>query len=281
MPFSLSDINYSGPIPEFDLWSEISGAEYLELAKEFNNKEWNFKEEALKYCKLDCKALFDILNTFNNLIFEHFSINIHNSTILTLPALAMRIFKTHFLVPNTIYQLLGKVEDDIRQAYTGGAVDVYIPTNGVRFNAWNAVALPAGEGRNDLYYYDVNSLYPFVMSDSPMPIGKPIFFEGNILDIMSDAYGYFYCKITSPHLNEPILQRKIKTKDGIRTIAGLGTWEGWIYSEEMKNAIKFGYEFEVLRGYRFTKGHIFGKSRGRLGAAAGGVELDLLSLGLI
>lgn len=52
----------------------------------------------------------------------------------------------------------------------------------------------------------------------------------------------------------------------------------------MLNAIKLGYggeALEVLRGYRFTKGHIFCKSRGRLGAAAGGVELDLLSLGLI
>lgn len=55
-------------------------------------------------------------------------------------------------------------------------------------------------------------------------------------------------------------------------------------TKEMLNAIKLGYggeALEVLRGYRFTKGHIFCKSRGRLGAAAGGVELDLLSLGLI
>lgn len=254
-PFLLTDINYSGPVPGFDLWSGITIEDYNSLSAKYQDKVWNFKEEALKYCKIDCKALFDILNIFNNLIFEHFSINIHNSTILTLPALAMRIFKTHFLAPDTIYQLLGKVEADIRQAYTGGAVDVYIPTNGVRFNAWNAVS---EEDRSDLYYYDVNSLYPFIMSESAMPIGKPIAFEGNILDIMPDAYGYFYCKITSPAiLNEPILQRKIKTSDGIRTIAGLGTWEGWVYSEEMNNAINLGYEFEVIRGYRFTKGHIF------------------------
>ena len=72
----------------------------------------------------------------------------------------MRIIKAHYLKPNTIYQLLGKVEEDIRQAYTGGAVDVYIPTNGERRNAINAIKFNL---REDLYCYDVNSLYPFVM----------------------------------------------------------------------------------------------------------------------
>ena len=30
---------------------------------------------------------------------------------------------------NSIYQLTGKIESDIRQSYSGGAVDVYIPHN--------------------------------------------------------------------------------------------------------------------------------------------------------
>ena len=160
-PFLLNDINYSGAIPEFDLWMGISGADYIELSKEYTNKVWNFKDEALKYCKIDCKSLFDILNTFNNLIFEHFSINPHNSKIISLPGLAMRIFKAHYLIPNTIYQLLGNVENDIRQAYTGGAVDTYIPHNGIHGNPNNAIR---EIGRKDLFYYDVNSLYPFIMS---------------------------------------------------------------------------------------------------------------------
>jgi len=33
----------------------------------------------------------------------------------------------------------------------------------------------------DIYYYDVNSLYPSVMANKPMPIGKISAFEGNIL----------------------------------------------------------------------------------------------------
>lgn len=37
----------------------------------------------------------------------------------------------------------------------------------------------------------------------------------------------------------------------------MGTWFGWIYSQEMYNAIKYGYQFEIIRGYLFEKGNIF------------------------
>ena len=84
-----------------------------------------------------------------------------------------------------------------------------------------------------------------------MPIGKPIAFEGNIRKIEPNAFGFFYCKITSPkYLENPILQRRIKTSAGWlkqRTIAALGTWwpsgHRWIFSTEMVNAMKFGYNF--------------------------------------
>jgi hypothetical protein len=37
----------------------------------------------------------------------------------------------------------------------------------------------------------------------------------------------------------------------------LGSWEGWIFSGEMDNAVKYGYTFEILKGYQFQKGYIF------------------------
>ena len=70
--------------------------------------------------------------------------------------------------------------------------------------------------------------------------------------------GFFYCKRIAPdNLKHPILQVHIKTKDGIRTIAPLGTWEGMYLSEELYNAQNFGYKFEVLWGYTFQKDYIF------------------------
>ena len=58
-------------------------------------------------------------------------------------------------------------------------------------------------------------------------------------------------------MKNPILQRRLLTEEGNRTIAGLGSWEGWLFSEEMENAIKNGYEIEIIRGYEFDPKVIF------------------------
>jgi hypothetical protein len=69
------------------------------------------------------------------------------------------------------------------------------------------------------------------MANIEMPIGIPTAFDGDIRKVEPGAFGFFLCKITSPdNLLHPILQRRIKTVDGIRTIAGLGSREGWISS---------------------------------------------------
>jgi hypothetical protein len=110
---------------------------------------------------------------------------------------------------NSIPQLNGKIADDIRQGYTGGAVDMYIPFNkkGVQLKG-----------------YDVNSLYPSRMKDCPMPIGKPIYFEGDIRLVDKDAFGFFYCEIIAlDNLKHPIIQTHVKTNGGMRTIAPVGT----------------------------------------------------------
>lgn len=132
-------------------------------------------------------------------------------------------------------------------------MDVYIPHNKISGFFGNVKAKFI-----KLFCYDVNALYPSVMANTLMPVGKPIAFEGDIRLIEPSAFGFFFCKITSPeYLEHPILQRRIKTSDGVRTIAGLGSWVGWIYSPEMDNAIKHGYTFEILKGYQFDKANIF------------------------
>ena len=250
-PFNLTNIYYTGVFPKFEHWTDISLSEYTELSKTNKGKFWSFQQEAIKYCKLDCKCLYEVLIKFNKLIFNEFKVNIHKSP--SLPALAMRIYKTQFMPLNSIYQILGKPEQNIRNSYSGGAVDVYIPHNRITAFIGNI------ESKfKQLFYYDVNSLYPTIMAKHLMPIGKPIKFVGDIRKMEPDAFGFFYCKITSPdNLNHPILQRRIKTSEGIRTIAGLGSWTGWISSLELDNAVKYGYQFEILNGYQFERGDLF------------------------
>jgi len=256
-PFKLYDINYQGIVPDYNLFDKISLIEYDSYKEQFKDKNWIFKDEAIKYCEIDCISLYQILNKFNQLIFNHFKINMIKYP--TLSSLAFGIFRTHFLIKkedvnkdkkgnpitthSKIHMLSGTISKDIRNGYTGGSVDMFIPFNkkGVK-----------------IYGYDVNSLYPFVMENKPYPIGRPTFFKGDITKIESNPFGFFYCKIIAPdNLLHPILQIHHKTKDGIRTISPLGTWEGMYFSEELYNAEKYGYKFEILWGYTFEKGYIF------------------------
>ena len=62
-----------------------------------------------------------------------------------------------------------------------------------------------------------------------------------------NAFGFFYCNITTPqYLEHPIIQTHVKTKSGIRTMSALGNFSDIIFSEEMDNAIKLEYKFEIL-----------------------------------
>jgi DNA polymerase type B, organellar and viral len=96
------------------------------------------------------------------------------------------------------------------------------------------------------------------MKEYPMPTGNPIYFEGDILQINPNAYGFFECKISSPDgSSNPILLKRMKTDKGLITIAPIGKWLGSYLSEELFNALKHGYTFKVLRGYLFDKEYIF------------------------
>jgi hypothetical protein len=140
------------------------------------------------------------------MIFSLFSKNIHYYP--TLPSLAFAIFRSNFMKENLIPQLSGKIADDIRQGYTGGSCEVYIPKSkpGVKIKG-----------------LDVNALYPSQMHSKKMPVGLPTYFLGDITAVNKNPFGFFYCKIIAPNdLKHPILQTHVKTHGGIRTIAPLG-----------------------------------------------------------
>jgi hypothetical protein len=90
-PFKLNDLNYMGLVPEFSLFEGITLDEYENYKAQYNFANpafllkkrqslpqagvWDFKEEAPKYCTIDCIALYQILSKFNQLIFDYFQIS--------------------------------------------------------------------------------------------------------------------------------------------------------------------------------------------------------------
>ena len=102
------------------------------------------------------------------------------------------------------------------------------------------------------------------MKSYPLPTGIPVYFEGDILNInclsktQSDEvkpFGIFEVDIESPsNIKIPLLQTRIKPKNGYRTISPIGNWSGKYFSDELYNAQKYGYKFKIKIGYLFKKG---------------------------
>ena len=103
-----------------------------------------------------------------------------------------------------------------------------------------------------VYCYDVNSLYPYVMSNSSFPVGTPRFFEGSQIDLTAfETFGFLKVKVHAPKdLNIPLLQLRRNGK----TISPLVTWTDWYFSEELKLALTLGYKFEIIEGVLFERG---------------------------
>lgn len=170
-----------------------------------------------------------------------YSLNIHRFP--SLPSLAFGIYRSKYLKDFKVPLIGGSIFHDLRRSYTGGAVDVY-----------------KCHGKN-LFTYDVNSLYPYVMMAYPVPVGIIKFFEGDITltKTWNELFGFFQVEITAPaDLKHPILQTKLQVgKNGLRTVAPLGGWTDWLFTEEIINAMKHGYTFKVIKGYSFDKSNIF------------------------
>jgi hypothetical protein len=212
-------------------YNEIEIKDYMDLYKEV----WNLKEECLKYLDKDLLSLYQVLVKVNKSI--HFLFNMQMTDSLTISGLAMRIFLTdHYKSENKAIPLIinKSIFDDIHKSYYGGRVEVYNPTN---------------KDNKILYYYDVNSLYPYA-SLNTMPSTESTYIECiNYKIDIENLFGFFYCKIKSN--NNYIGLLPVRTKTNL--IFPLGQWEGWYFSEELKFAKENGYEIEVIKGYKFNK----------------------------
>lgn len=102
------------------------------------------KVELVGYMKQDVRLLGGIMYKAQHIYWGLFHIDI--VTKMTSASLALSIFRQSFYDPmrNPIYISNGNVDSFIRGGYYGGHTDVYKP-----------------RGEN-LYYYDINSLYPYL-----------------------------------------------------------------------------------------------------------------------
>lgn len=222
---SKNTLFYVGNVPEKKYYESISDQDYEQM---LSNK-WSLKDMCIEYTIKDLKVLHDVLAVANRKFYTKY--NIQMTENLTISKMALNLFLKTYYKNNIPLIDDNKMYQDIKSAYYGGCTEVYKPY-----------------GKN-LYYYDVNSLYPFAsINDMPGMECKYISSLDKELDI-EKLFGFFYCEIESSENYFGLLP--YRSKQGL--IYPSATWSGWYFSEELKHAIANGYKIKVLRGYEFSR----------------------------
>lgn len=191
------------------------------------------KKILLDYMKQDILLLGGVMLKAQEIYWKLFQVDIESK--ITLPSLALTIFRLKYYdASNWPIHIPNKNEDTfIRRAYYGGHTDTY---------------KPYGE---DLYYYDVNSLYPFVMKEFPMPGGAPVW-QGNLDGMDLDSmFGFIEAYVECPKtIKKPFLPYRNKENT---LIFPTGEFFGVYFSEELKYARDIGYTVIPISGYLFER----------------------------
>lgn len=140
----------------------------------------DLREQLLEYMTQDIRLLGGVMLKAQEIYWNQYKVDIENC--LTLSALAMTIYRTSYYDPNSWpIHIPSRNEDTfIRRGYYGGHADTY---------------KPYGE---NLYYYDVNSLYPYIMKSCPMPGGTPVWHAKLEGQELSNLYGFIEAYVVCP-----------------------------------------------------------------------------------
>lgn len=189
----------------------------------------------LKYLDADCISLYQIMDKFMYLLDINFF-------PLTAPSLAMHIFETRYNYdPKTkkqIYKIIKpttKQDEFLSMSYAGGRVECFAPGF-----------------HEHIKTFDINSLYPYIMSFAEIPINQaPIWVHGKDCEQMvNEGTGFYEIKFSQSDKKIPSILWKKTTFNGlIFTYHG----EGIFSHHEILNLQKHGAKIEFKKGLFFPE----------------------------
>ncbi|XP_075479404.1 DNA polymerase-like [Primulina tabacum] len=192
-----------------------------------------YSDQLIPYLKQDILLLGGVMLKAQDLYRSQYHIDIEE--VMTISSLSLKIFRMNYLDDDIFPIHIPTQNQDsfIRRGYYGGHSDVY---------------KPYGE---NLHYYDVNSLYPFIMKSYPMPCGIPVWHNKLESVGLDSLFGFIEAYVVCPTtISKPFLP--YKEKNGT-LLFPTGKFIGVYYSEELKFARDLGYDIIPLRGYLFEK----------------------------
>jgi len=186
---TIDKLNYEGKLPDKSFYENISDLDYHKLVDEFKDRNWNLKDELLKYMKKDIVSLYQIIDKFSEEMYELENLNI--TSVSTLSSIALKTFLTNYYnkKKTPIHIPRHKNYLDIKNAYFGGRVEVF-----------------KGYVEN-IYIYDVVSLYPSCMLKD-LPIGNISISTDTDID---NYFGFCYASVNVPKgIRAPILPFRLE-----------------------------------------------------------------------
>lgn len=176
-----------------------------------------------QYLMSDCIGLYEVMQTFMG-IFKDWKVPLRD----TLSQQAMLTFRSMLKYPIPSHK---KIEGFIRNSYYGGRTEVFKRTN-----------------EETVYYFDFNSLYPYVMYKYPMPVGK----YKKVKYPDSENIGFAEAVVNIPNRLIPLLPYRTN-----KLVFPIGKIRGFYDTAELKKAEEIGYKVSYKRVYEFEKDFIF------------------------
>ena len=141
-------------------------------------------QDDINYCLRDCKIVLKILDLYKDMLGD-FKIKIK----VTEAANAKAVWKSIFVKDKTIFVDEEK-DERFRESYYGGRTEVFIRRHEIK----------------DLFYYDINSLYPSVMTNNKFPNPDKLRFSKDIVKALKDNEGCAKLTVRAPDINYPVLR---------------------------------------------------------------------------
>lgn len=218
----------------------------LEIVKKDNNYDRNLynlycknPDLVIKYLRNDCIGLYEVLDKFKNEILK-----LGGDLGLTIASTSLKTFSRGYQHHN-FYMCPKDLNDELRLGYYGGRTEIF--------------RMVAPKQENDVYYYyDINSLYPFVMKKYEYPVSQPMIVSTPKQNVYMENNGVTLAHIKTPDkLYIPLLPHKLKVGDANKLMFILGNYKGWWDNDFLRKAKEIGYSIEPLKSYLFNSEFIF------------------------
>jgi DNA polymerase elongation subunit (family B) len=186
-----------------------------------------------KYCAHDCYSLHNVLNLFFNTLVEA-----GGMVAYTAGSIAMRSWRAIALNQNLPTYL--EYNKMFHEAFYGGRTEAFI--------------MLARDTGKPYYYYDVNSMYPYVMANYEYPSSKPQSVEYQDPLDCSGKCGIMECHVVAPEdLHIPLLPCHLNGK----LLFPLGEWDGFYEFSFIEKAVEMGYKITPKRTWEFESDPLF------------------------